>query len=294
MSDKIIENEAAIRYFNMEAEKLLGLLTEMKEEERKGRPLKSLEAELGISIDESEISYSFQTRSDPEGNEISRYFYISMDKWIGIDPINYKEIRKFYENIYKRREVNEKISIDSLIKIIFDWMKSKYIKSSGNSPQFIDYLNNAIQEMIKEVTISIPITNMAIDIEFDVGRVKFEFLKKDLFDRIELKLKEKVESKEISEAEITENINKLRKDYQGKVVGTVRVLAEVDKAIEVAEKEIDRAIMALMYYSPNAFFPKIAALIGRKGTTWLPSRDVLIFEVVPKLRDGIDPPVFGD
>jgi hypothetical protein len=288
MSEMIIDNESAIQYFNQEAEKLLCLLTELKEVEIKGRPLRSIEEEIGITIDESEVQYSSITQVDHEGNEISRHFYIAPDKWIGIDIANYKEVRKLSGNLYKRREVTELISAESLIKVIFQWMKARYVKACGEPSTFMDYLNKSVKEMIRNIKISIPILNLAIDMEFEVGKVKFEYLKKDLFDKIENKLKEKVESKELPEREFTSFISKLRKDHQGKVVGTVNVMAEVDKAVEIAEREVDRAIMALKYLSPHAFSPKIAALFGRKGMTWLPSREIFIFtNELPEIREGL-------
>lgn len=288
MSEKIFENESAIRYFNEEAEKLLFLLAELKEAEGKRRPLRSIEEEIGFTIDKSEVQYSFKTQVDHERNEISRYFCVAPDKWIGIDIVNYKEVRKLSGNLYRKREISDIIGIESLIEIIFEWMKARYISLPSGPLTFMDYLNKSVKEKIRNIKISIPILNLAIDMEFEVGKVKFEYLKKDLFDKIENKLKEKVESKELPAREFASFISKLRKDYQGKVVGTVNVMAEVDKAVEIAEREVDRAIMALKYLSPHAFSPKIAALFGRKGMTWLPSREVFIFtNELPEIREGI-------
>ena len=91
-------------------------------------------------------------------------------------------------------------------------------------------------------------------------------------------MNEAVNNGEMAEKECTHYIDKLRKDYQGKVVGTVQVIAEKDRAIEKAEKEVDRSIMALKYFSKQATSPMSAALFGRKGMTWLPSREPFVFE----------------
>lgn len=288
MSEMIIEDESAIQYFNQEAEKLLNLLTELKKTEGRRRPLRSIEEEVSSTFDESEIQYSFETQVDQEGNEISRYFYVAPYKWIGIDILNYRKVKKLSSNLYKRREINEIISAESLIKVIFGWMKARFIKATSEPSIFMDYLNKSIKEMIGNFRISIPISNLAIDLEFEVGKVKFEFLRKELFDKIENRLKEKVESKNISESKFTSFISKLRKNYQGKVVGTVNVKAEFEKAEEVAEREVDRAIMVLKYLSPYAFSPKNTALFGRKGMIWLPSRYLFIFsDDLPVIHEGI-------
>jgi len=288
MPEKIIENEAAIQYFNEEAEKLLGLLTELKETESRRRPLRSIEEEVSSEFDESEIQYSFKTQVDHEGNEISRHFYIAPDKWVGIDILNYREVKKLSSNLYKRREIIEIISAKSLIKIIFGWMKARYIKATDEPATFMEYLNRSIKDMIGDIKISIPITNLAIDMDFEIGKVKFEFMRKELFDRIENKLKEKVESKEMPESEFRSFISKLRKDHQGKVVGTVNLKAEAEKAVELAEWEVDRAVMVLKYLSPYAFSPKNAALFGRKGMTWLPLRELFVFSNdLPVIHEGI-------
>jgi len=287
MSENIIENASAINYFNEEAEKLLGLLVEMKETEIKKSPLKSVQEEVLLAIDESEVEYSFKAQIDYQGNETARYFQVSADKWLGIDGDNYQEIRKLSANLYKKREINDRIGKETLIKIVFDWMKTRCVSTQGEPLSFVEYLNESIQK-IENVKISIPIINMEIDLEFEVGKVRFEYMKKELFDEIDAKMKEKVVSKELPENEYTEFVSKLRKDHQGKVVGTIHVKAETEKAIEIAEKEVDRAIVALKYFSPFAFVPRAAAIFGRKGMTWIPSREIFVFtDTLPTIHQGL-------
>jgi hypothetical protein len=289
MSENIIENASAIRYFNEEAEKLFGLLVELKEPERKRPPLKSIQEEvISKIIYESEIKNSFIFHVDLQGNETARYFQISSDKWLGIDSEHYHEIRKLSANIYKKREINDRIGKDTLIKIIFEWIKVRISNIREEPLPFMEYLNKSIEQKITNVKISIPIINMAIDLEFEVGKIRFEYMKKELFDEIDTKLKEKVASKEMPENEYTTFVSKLRKDHQGKVVGTISVKAETEKATEIAEKEVDRAIAALKYFSPFAFVSQAAAIFGRKGMTWIPSREIFVFtDTLPTIHQGL-------
>lgn len=278
MWNKIIENESAIEYFNQEAERLIPLLKAYKETLKEGRHLRSSEEEVKARFDEQDVHYSYVWQVDNTGNEISRYFSIAPDKMIGIDINDYINVRNLFGKLYKRKEIAGLISSKSLIELIFQWLKARYMKSTIEPEKFTEYLEVKISELVRNEKISIPIVNMAIDTEIVVGKVVFEFLKRDLFDKIEAKLNEAVNNGEMAEKECTHYIDKLRKDYQGKVVGTVQVIAERDRAIEKAEKEVDRSIMALKYFSKQATSPMSAALFGRKGMTWLPSRELFVFE----------------
>lgn len=286
--EAVINNEEAIQYFNSEAAELVLLLSEMKETSRKGRALRSVEEEDGSSFHENEVKYSMTRQVDHEGNEISRHFYIEPGKWIGLDILNYREAKKVIDNLYKRREVREIISKETLIKILFKWLDLNYCEDDQKSPKFVEYLNNAIKENVEDLKISIPISYLAIDNGFNLGKVRFEFLKKELFDLIENKLREGAEREKLSEEEFENIISKLRKDYQGKVVGTINIIAEEQKAVEFAEREVERTIMALKFYSSFAFIPRQTATFGRKGIAHLPTRYIFIFpNAIPTLHEGI-------
>jgi len=288
MSEPIVSNESAIQYFNQEAEKLIDLLTELHETDTGRQPIGSVREEISLNIDESEVQYSFKTQDDHKGNEAYRYFYVSPNKWVGLDAQRYPIFRKLLGSLYKRKELNEIISEGTLTEIIFYWMKTKYEKSENAPSTLMEYIEKAVKEKIKNIKISIPISFLAIDSEFEIGNVKFEYFKKELFDKIELKMKEGVETKKISEREVADFMQKLRKDYQGKACGTVHVRTEEEKAKEVAEREVERAIMALKYFSPSALYPKNTASFGRKGISHLPMRYIFIyFDDIPNLFEGI-------
>lgn len=288
MPENIFKNASAIAYFNEAAEKLLGLLVEMNELDKTTHIIRSVQEEPIPKIDESEISYSFKGLIDPKGRETARYFHVSEDRWLGIDGDNYQEVVKISANLIKRQEIRDHIGQETLLEMIFEWLKDKTSDDSAKHLLFIDYLERSIAQKIENIRLSIPIINMEIDIEFNVGKVRFEFLKRGLFDEIEAKLKERVESKEITVDELKTIVASLRKDYQGKVVGTINVDAELTKAIEIGEKEIERAIVALKYYSPFALFPWTSAFFGRKGMTWQPLREVLTFtDSVPIIHQAL-------
>lgn len=277
MPENVFKNASAITYFNEAAEKLLGLLVEMNEFETTIPIIRSVQEEPIPEIDVSEIKYSFKCLIDPQGREIARYFQVTENRWLGIDGDNYQEVGKISANLIKRQEIRDRIGEDTLVGMIFEWLKDKTSDNPAKHLLFIDYLERGIAQKIENIRISIPLINMEIDFVFNVGKVKFEFLKRGLFDDIEAKLKERVESKEMTEDEFITIAANLRKDYQGKVVGTINVNAELTKAIEIGEKEIERAIVALKFYSPFALFPRTSAFFGRKGMTWQPLREVLTF-----------------
>ena len=88
---------------------------------------------------------------------------------IGIDINDYINVRNLFGKLYKRKEIAGLISSKSLIELIFQWLKARYMKSTIEPEKFTEYLEVKISELVRNEKISIPIVNMAIDTEIVVG-----------------------------------------------------------------------------------------------------------------------------
>lgn len=284
----LIEEKKAIEYFNKEAGEILKLLSPYKEQRIPGRPPKSVSHQITASIDEKEIEPRVKSLVDIEGKEISRYFFIKPGYWIGLDLINYKKFEKLINQLCKRKNIGRVISEKALKSISFSWLKERHCKSINESTTFIQYFESVLQKYVKEFKLSIPIDYLAIDDPFEVGKVKFEYLTKDLFDKIEMKLKEGIKMNKATPEDVQSATKKLRKKYQGSVVTTHIVTAEEEKAIELAVEETEKALSLLRFFSPSALYPKVKANFGRKGIANVPCDYVFIFEnEIPRITERV-------
>lgn len=284
----LIKQRSAIEYFNKEAEEIFSLLSPLSEKRRTQRLPKSISEQVATSFDEKDIEYETKSLVNIDGKEIARYFFVEPELWIGLDLINYKRFEKFIFQLQKIKNIKNIISEKALKSITFSWLKEKYLTKDKKVSTFVQFFESDIPKYLKKFRLSIPISYLDIDDSFELGRTKFEYFKRDLFDKIENRLMEGVKDNKLTLENAKLIIKKIRKNYQGKVVASYIINAEKEKAIEIANEEAEKALLILKFFSPPAFFPKINANFGRKGIAHLPCEYVFIFEnEIPVIHESV-------
>jgi len=284
----IIKEEKAIEHFNKEAIGIFCLLAPYNKRVGKRRYPRSLKHQIIPHIPLEEAENIIESQINSEGGEISRFFYDKSGQRIGLDVLNYKRFEKLIDQLYKRKNINNMSSRKALITLTFDWLKKRYCKKIDEDETFVQFFESQIKSIVKKFKISIPIRLLDIDCTFRVGNVEFEYFTEELFDKIEKKLEESVKQNNLTLEGAKKSIKKIRKDYQGKVFASVVISAEQNKATEIAENDIEEALLALKFFSPAAFFPKLTAYFGRKGSINLPESYLFIFEnEIPIIREAV-------
>lgn len=284
----IIKDNKGIEYFEHSAEDILKLLFSDKKSRSIIRYPKSLSHQIIPNIPLGEAKDIIESQFNNEGKEISRFFYDDLGQRIGLDVINYKKFEKLVDQLYKQKSIYTSISRATLVSLLFEWLRKRHCKKIEETESFVSFFELKAKSLIKRVQISIPIQFLDGDDTFIIGNVKFECFTKELFDKIENRLKEGIKQKKLTAEDAEKIINKIRKNYQGKIFGSVIVNAEKNKAIEIVEEKVENALLALKFFSPSAIFPKITAYFGRKGNMLPPQSHVFIFEnEIPIIHEAL-------
>jgi hypothetical protein len=191
------------------------------------------------------------------------------DTYVGFKDDKLEEYSTFIDSLAKRKEIRDLLSDKYLDKLVFQWLKEKYLKSSEVT--LTKYITKNSENDIKPFRIAFPIQNLFIDSSFSVGNCKFTFLRKNLFDDLEEHY-QKEHGKEPSKTH-----QWLRDNFQGKVIAYHELTAEQDKAIEIAKREAQKSLVGLRFYSPSATLPKLISTVGFFESNIVPATHVFAF-----------------
>ena len=289
---KIQIHEKAAKYFNS---KVVEFLYELKPDTTKRRKRVDVESSAShVFISDHltekniiEIS-SFMYFDQLSGKEVARYFVFDKQH-IGLNESSYGAFLKLAESFYKRKEVNSFLSLDFIIDCAFDWFEKKYKGLLSADNDFVEFIVEEAEKSIKEYKVSIPISFISIQETFKIGKITFEYFRKEFFD--------KYINKKKSIAQESDNFNpnnfniferNFRKKYQGVVFASMSLEAEKRKCIEIAKSETEKGIMVLRFFSPSTFIPKIPCYFGIMGQRELPRSHVFIFRnKIPEVHESI-------
>jgi hypothetical protein len=281
-------NSDAINYFNTKAEELLYLLKPLKNKERERKVDSSLSHTYSEIIDDEKIiSFGNLKMQDGFGNVLARFFHYEKTQ-IGLDNEDYRNYLKFTEQLLKKNIIRKFLSPDFVEDVSFKWFEKRYKGEIKQETGFITFFESESRNCIKNYKISIPLSYVSIQEPFVLGKVQYEFLKKDFFDEMLSHHFEKLH-KSLSKEEIEKSIFKLRKEYQGNVFATFNIEAEKEKAIEIALETIDIHIKLFKCFSPTAFIPEIPSYFNRKGQTNIPQTYIFLYETnFPNIISSVD------
>jgi hypothetical protein len=230
---------------------------------------------IAANLTESDIiNVSSIKNIDLLGQEKSRYFDTEQGMF-GFSGENYERVLKLTNGLSKKRELRSILSEKYLIDAFFEWVEKCYKNEISISQDFINYLRQQADQVVKQIKISIPVLFLIIEESFRIGNITFEYYTRDFFDNCENRFKDNFEG---VTPETEEGLRRFRKDYQGKVFASISLRAEKDKCVEVAKKETDKALTILRFFSPSALLPEIPSYFGRMGHVDIPSNHIFIFE----------------
>jgi hypothetical protein len=292
---KIKLNEKAEKYFN---EKVLDFLYELKPDKtqrQKPKRVESSAAHVFVSehfTEKNIIEFTSMGYVDNlSGRQVARYF-IADKMLVGLDQKSYAEFDRFIEGLYRKREINSLLSQSFIHDCAFEWFEKKYKGTLHRELDLISFLKEKAEGSIKKIKVSLPISFLSIEKHFKVGKVLFDYLKKDFCDRYINNAKSKAnEQGKFDENKFKTFETRFRKKYQGTVFASIAVEAEQQKCIEIAKLQIEKALTVLRFFSPSTFLPEIPCYFGMMGQTDIPKSHYFIFEdenEIPLVQEGID------
>ena len=274
----------AIKHYNSVFNELL---LELKPVEISSPPIQSPTPHYVQTISANDVIDIKISTVDGFGNLTGKYF-VSNGKQIGLSDDSCKRCNKTALVLSLRKEICNLVSEQYIIDTIYTWFEQKYNGELENDFEFVDYILNQIQTEVKPYTISIPISHFTIENEFEIGKVKYHYYGKKLFDDIEIEYLKNVKSEEDIKG-VKHSIISERKKYQGLVFGTIKVTAERNKAVELARKSIDKSLIVIKFFAPTVFIPEEPLYIGRFGITRIIENHEFVFDKkLPVIQTKID------
>lgn len=237
-----------IDYINKEAFRLVGLVKEMKEDEKKLTELKGSVKhqdylDLSNNIKNRPITISGRLFNKTISRKICENH-----KCYGFDKVGYLEFDKFTINLHNDNSINKLVGKEFIDNIAFDWIIKTYKIKQAES-NFMELLIEQINLSIKEYKIYYPIYYLDIGKPFNIGDVKFDFFSKEQYDKF-------VNNFSSLDSENKENpYEALRHKYQGKVFCSCVVKSERNKAKEIALEKCSLAVDILKICSDTIDFP---------------------------------------
>ena len=167
----------------------------------------------------------------------------------GFGKEEFKQVKKFLEQIQKEREIKEFISSGFLKDKTLDWFFTKYREKEFDS-NFSIWIETKLNSSIHEYRFTYPILYLDIDGQFEVGNCQLHFFEKEKIDKEEQKyIIDNPEKSECNQFTI------LKKDYLGRALISTDTKAEYAKAAEIAFKECSLSIDTLKIFCITTHVP---------------------------------------
>lgn len=140
---------------------------------------------------------------------------------------NYQKYLKFTNEIYKLTEINQSVSKDFILDLIFKYIieSHKQNKTEGN---FSDYLVDCVENEIKEYRIYFTIHNIELFESLQIGKVKLSKLESDIMIQ--------------DEKRDAKSVRDFYNQYKHNFYASCIIKAEKEKATEIAFNECSLAI----------------------------------------------------
>lgn len=248
--------------FNLKAEELLLLITPHVEKE----PRDTFPSETYVehTINEKDIIGKMgHSLVNFKGDEIAKFFEYN-GKTFGLEENAYKQFFKLCEAIQRTPSLSDTMSLKSIENVTFEWIESRY-KGEINTP-LLSYAIPHLESKIQEIEIVVPIFSLMIQSGFPVGRVKFIPITRALFD--EWYSKTTTGRPEEVKARYTEFLQKERKKIQGLAAGTLKLIADKDRAGQIALDETERMLNLFRFFEPVNLHPGLishCAILGKQN-----------------------------
>lgn len=248
--------------FDSKAELLMDLLTEVSSEpEREINFISDVHVAATIS-DNDIIGPLKETINDYRGNTIGRFFSLE-EKRYGLVYSAHEELVKLAEAIQRLPTFREKLSHTFVEETIFSWIE-KTFKKKFTKESFIETLIKEASDVVKPITISVPIANTVVEAPFTFCGAVIKNLEKSMID-------EMAESgRSIDNEERRKSFGSFIEDFRGKYQGYAVIELALDcepnYADEFSLSTASKITDLLGIYSGAVLIPDVKCVSRAKGT----------------------------
>jgi hypothetical protein len=242
MTSQVLLHKDAQKNFNEKALSLLPLLKKGRVPEFTNSRLDpevtpNIQKVVNFPDDVEELSF---IHLDKNGEENAKTF-IQEKNLIGFYGEDYKNFIRLCEAIHKNKSLNKITSFETLKDIIFKWFELKF--NHKEKTDLTTFLLEKVNHLVEELEVLIPIPFMRISLDFDFGKIRFKTLKRSFIDSINLPTNKK------------ENLI-------GQTVASIKLLAEPQRAIEIASQEAEKAVSLFRFFCSSNFNLRNPSFLG--------------------------------
>jgi hypothetical protein len=176
------------------------------------------------------------------GHEAGR-FWNSGGHRVGWEGEKFEAIKQFVSKLASSNELKGKASERFLVDEVFKWLRETLEKLRSDG--IADYIAQRCSEVIRDREIWIPIYRTYSSHEFPMGDVEFRILSEVMMEKWFSNVSDLDPKSAAAFA-----LNRDRSYLQGTLAARVRVVAEPQKAREIAHTAADEAIAMVRFLSP--------------------------------------------
>lgn len=199
------------------------------------------------------------------GREVAKYFKHG-DVDIGLFGESYKDIVRLAERVQKTKSLHDKVSIKLLKNLIFEWLKNRYRQSTTAS--MTQYVLAECEKRVQEIELWLPLAMLYIQSDIQIGRIIVKTVTKEMIDAWHRGIESQIISQGGTvEPPLQQHFIEERQELQGLAAATIKLMAEPDRASEIALEEAEKAVAILRFFSRANLEPGIVSyctLLGKE------------------------------
>lgn len=184
------------------------------------------------------------TTCDAFGKEISRAFQIGQRHY-GLFNADFSRLTDLSEQIHRLPAFNAVITFKSLREFIFEWIEQTHCGFITSN--ICDFLIAKCDDAIQTYEVWAPVSFLNIERDFEIGNIELKTISKSLLDVWHTTA---ARTAKTDKNKVDHLFEKRRRKLQGLAAGVMKIVAEAERARQIALLETEKAIALLRVLSP--------------------------------------------
>lgn len=276
-------DERAAKNLNARAMRLLEELDPLEEEipiRSEGHFEANLEPSGTIDIKQSKIlEISLAGR---DGIKDSIFFVDdSGSQLIGFEGQAYQDFLYLAESMHRGPSLYLSTSERTVRELIFNWIGDSYCGKTNE--EMVSVVLEGLRDAVSVNKIWIPVPHLILSEPLDIGKISLQTLDAELFDSWLYEWNAEGAEYQAANEKMFSNY---RKRFQGRSAAFIEIIAEPERALEIAFQDAEQSISILRYFDPAMQDPMMLSYLGLDGKYLIPNTFAIV-------RTGHRIPAFG-
>lgn len=248
--------------FDAKAEKLVDLIEETPRKVPSGQRYDTDVHIVANITEEDIIGTPKEAATDYRGNTVARYLSLNGKRY-GLTDSAHEELVKVAEAVQRLPAFRDKLSRKFVEEVLFSWLEKRFIKKD-HEQLFLDTLVEKASDVVKPITINVPIANTIVETPFRFCGYVIKNLSKVMIDKMATTGQSM--PNEENRKSLERFTDDFRKKYQGYAVIELELECEPDYATEFSLQTANRITDLLGIYSGAVLMPDVKCVSRPKGS----------------------------